>query len=191
MQIQGPGGVIHGIDVRQYGTKGCQALEFPAGLSLVMETPEDCDEVIKAAVAAKNAMIAARQPAHEHEDAALPWTTAHEFIPCTACSEDACNACGRREADEVHAAVLEGTVVPQPEDAPYAEKLTVPQPPEYMARGAYCGATTPVDTDDQFDMWLCGAQPGHAGPEHVAYSGAGRELHRWPVAVTTPAASQS
>lgn len=41
--------------------------------------------------------------AHDHLDADLPWASgAHEFIPCTACTADACNACSRPAGDVVH-----------------------------------------------------------------------------------------
>jgi hypothetical protein len=41
--------------------------------------------------------------AHNHDDADLPWTSgAHEFIPCTSCAADACNACSRPAGDAVH-----------------------------------------------------------------------------------------
>ena len=41
--------------------------------------------------------------AHAHDDADLPWTSgAHEFIPCTVCTADACGACDRPAGDAVH-----------------------------------------------------------------------------------------
>jgi hypothetical protein len=43
------------------------------------------------------------QPEHDHDDAGDPWTSgAHEFIHCTTCSADACNACSRPARDDVH-----------------------------------------------------------------------------------------
>ena len=43
------------------------------------------------------------QPAHDHDDADDTWLSgAHEFIPCTGCAADACNACSRPASDAVH-----------------------------------------------------------------------------------------
>lgn len=50
--ITGPqSGTVRVIPV---GTRGARALVFPGGMSVVLRTRADCDEVIKAACAAKN-----------------------------------------------------------------------------------------------------------------------------------------
>ena len=41
------------IQVVPYGSKGARALVFPSGMTVILTSAADCDEVIKAAVAAK------------------------------------------------------------------------------------------------------------------------------------------
>lgn len=36
--------------------------------------------------------------------------------------------------------------------------------------------------------YICNAQAGHDGPDHVAYDGKGEQCHRWPVAAAIAAA---
>lgn len=54
-------------------------------------------------------------------------------------------------------------------------------PPHHMT-GNMIGP--PCDAED--GNYICNAQDGHDGPDHVAYGSENRECHRWPVAAGTP-----
>ena len=53
MQIHGPSKVVSNIEVTTYGTGGDVALRVPADISIILQTPDDCEEIIQAAIEAK------------------------------------------------------------------------------------------------------------------------------------------
>lgn len=57
-----------------------------------------------------------------------------------------------------------------------------PNPP-YHATGQACQAV-----DNESAGYICTAQDGHDGPDHIAYKLGGGEYHRWPVAAAVLAA---
>jgi hypothetical protein len=66
-------------------------------------------------------------------------------------------------------AVMHQAPVPGPRTAHDAD---LPRPVSSAPGDPHCGAIA--------SGWGCTAQPGHGGPDHVAYGPLGNELHRWP-----------
>jgi hypothetical protein len=58
-----------------------------------------------------------------------------------------------------------------------------PDAPHHAFRGPQCGAEDERDGE----VWLCNAQPGHGGPDHITFAigGDGDIMHRWPVTYDT------
>lgn len=108
------------------------------GFYIMLDTPADCDALIKAGVEAKRLLAPPEpEPASPEEVAALA------------------------------ASIADGTPVVVA-NAPY--HVTGAEPCCLAEDGGY----------------ICNAQDGHDGPDHVAYGGKDEECHRWPVTAGTP-----
>lgn len=62
MQIHGPSAVVTSVAIDTFGGPGAVALRFPGTISLVLFSAADCDELIKAAVVAKDVLLSGQQP---------------------------------------------------------------------------------------------------------------------------------
>lgn len=99
----------------------------------------------------------------------------HQFDPddfqyCTGCGQARGAAIHAEPAPAEAAAVLAASIAD-------GTPVVVANPPHHMTGkmiGPSCGA------EDGY--FICNAQEGHDGPDHVAYDGKDHECHRWPVA---------
>lgn len=73
---------------------------------------------------------------------------------------------------------------PEP-PAVVAEDEPEPNPPHHVVGAEPCCRAD--GWDDRASGYVCTAQAGHDGPDHVAYEPGGGEYHRWPVAASAPA----
>ena len=106
-----------------------------------------------------------------------------------------------KHAGNHHAHVGDGSEVAWgAEDDPYIRKGTrwpagvadarrtygdEPNPPHHMTGNMIGPCCVAEDAG-----YICNAQDGHDGPDHVAYDSKSKECHRWPVAEPAPAGAQ-
>jgi hypothetical protein len=88
-------------------------------------------------------------------------------------SEPAAEPVSPEVADRLYDAIVNGT--------PVIVSGNAANPPHHAVDGErFC--TAPGYDDSDRSGYMCTAQDGHDGPDHVAYKPHGGEWHRWPVA---------
>jgi hypothetical protein len=170
VQIHGPTEVVHGIEVRKYGSDGTAGLSFPGAITIVLQTPADADELIKAAVLAKSMLLgetSAPIDKHGRYDAASAAEVAQGLDVLDGDGDD-------RDDTDIDA-----------RDAAEAAG-----PPDNSFRGR-----EPCLAEAGASAYICLAAKGHSG-DHMAYGpresdGSYRAYHRWPHAAASRLAPPS
>lgn len=84
-----------------------------------------------------------------------------------------------REAIAEEDAKVAGYEYREPPAAVAAEVAKEPNPPYHVDGLVFVGPSCGAEDSN----YICNAQAGHDGPDHVAYGTGGQECYRWPVSV--------
>jgi hypothetical protein len=160
------------VTVNPGSGKPFATIDFDTYSYVRLKTMDDCDRLVRAAVAVRRRFEAAVKG------------DAHPFAE--GFPRGHCDTCGMLKDEKLHAGPLSPEAAAL--DASIAAGTPVivtdepPNPPHHMT-----GDTPGASCLAEDGGYICNAQDGHDGPDHVAYGNVDQECYRWPLQGWCPA----